>query len=401
MSFGIVEIISLLLSLGGLGLSPNPKPPTVDASLQYGVPDADLVVHFDAASVVPGNFKVLEQLPVQPEIQASPELARAARQLVNEVEGPRNMAKGMIGFDPVNDLSDVTAFVKHVANAAQPAFVVVAHGKFTAAMLDKIAKLTGKLVVKRGAASLIEMGDGNAVALAKDGALLAGAAPMIEERIAESWRAPSHAAGTNLGQAATMLAGHPVFGISLTVSQAMRQQVLKEHPEQNFLTDLVRRGHGSSFALYRDGIGWTFDDSTAAGLAQMAMFSDGVVDVLRAAQIAPRGFAKIAIAALDSYKGLNPQVDALIAHKADLDKLTALYTGDGQFKAKIQKDPRTLKLNVRLTGKSLSDVVPVGVIVPMAAIGVLFASRTQATVPVPAATAPAQAPPPVRKPGHR
>jgi hypothetical protein len=205
--------------------------------------------------------------------------------------------------------------------------------------------------------------------------LLAGAAPLVKDRIADTWKAPSHATGTNLGQAADMLAGHPVFGVSLTVSQAMRQHVLKEHPDKNFLTDLVRRGKGSSFAIYADGIGWTFNDSTAAGLEQMAMLSDGVVDVLRAAQIAPRGFAKIAIAALDSYKGLNKQVDTLLAHKADLNKLVTTYTGDGQFKSKIDKDARSLKLNVRLTGKSLSEVVPVGVVVPMAAVGFLFAGR--------------------------
>ena len=146
MSFGIVELISLLLSLGGFGVAPNPKPPTVDSSLQYGMPDADIVIHFDAASVVPGNYKVLTQLPDQPQIKASPELAKAVRQLINEVEGPRSMAKGMIGFDPVVDLSDVTAFAQHVQDAPQPTFIVVAHGKFTPAMLEKVGKLTGKTV---------------------------------------------------------------------------------------------------------------------------------------------------------------------------------------------------------------------------------------------------------------
>ena len=382
MSFGIVEIISLLLSLGGFGVTPNPKPPTVEASLQYGMADADVVIHFDAASVVPGNYKVLTQLPDQPQIKASPDLAKAVRQMINEVEGPRSMAKGMIGFDPVTDLSDVTAFAKHTPNAPQPTFVVVAHGRFTPEMLDKMGKLTGKTVAKTGPASLIDMGDGNAVGLAKDGTLIAGATPLVKDRVADAWKAPSHAAGTNLGQAADMLAGHPVFGVSLTVSQAMRQQVLKEHPDKNFLTDLVRRGKGSSFAVYGDGIGWTFNDSTAAGLEQMAQLSDGIVDVLRAAQIAPRGFAKIALAALDSYKGLNKQVDTLLAHKADLNKLVASYTGDGQFKSKIDKDAKALRLNVRLSGKTLSEVVPVGVVLPMAAIGVLFKARAEAPQPL-------------------
>lgn len=404
MSFGIVEIISLLLSLGGFGLQPNPKPPTVDASLEYGMPDADVVVHFDAASVIPNNYKVLLALPDQPSIKASPELTKMARQMINEIEGPRGMAKGMVGFDPVTDLSDVTLFARAVPEQ-QPMAVVVAHGKFTPAMLEKVAKFAGKTIVKVGAASLIEMGDGNAIAL-KNGTLLAGSAPLIKERAADMWKAPPHAPGTNLGQAADLLAGHPVFAVSLTASQLLRDQVLKEHPDKNFLTDVVRRGKGSSFAVYTDGIGWTFNDSTAAGLEQMAQLSDGVVDILRAAQIAPRGFAKIAIAALDSYKGMNKQVDALIAHKSDLNKLVGQYTGDGQFKAKVDRDPKTLHLSVRLTGKSVSEVVPVGVVIPMAAIGLFVGTRQVSSPPpamqIPAAPQKAQpkvpAPPP---PGHR
>jgi len=379
MSFGIVEIISLLLSLGGFGLQPNPKPPTVDASLEYGIADADVMVHFDAASVIPSNYKVLLALPDQPSIKASPELTKVARQLINEVEGPRGMAKGMIGFDPVNDLSDVTLFARIVPKQ-DPTAVVVAHGKFTPAMLDKMAKFAGRQVVKVGAASLIEMDGGNAIAL-KNGTLIAGASVLVKERAADTWKAPPHPPGTNLGQAAEVLGGHPVFAVSLTVSQGVRDAVLKEHPEKNFFTDLIRRGKGSSFSVYTDGIGWTFNDSTAAGVDQMALLSDGVVDVLRAAQIAPRGFAKIALAALDSYKGLNKQVDALIAHKGDLNKLVAQYTGDGQFKAKIDKDPKAQRLTVRLSGKTVSEVVPVGVVIPMAALGFLLVGREAAPPP--------------------
>ena len=49
MSLGIVEVITLMLGLGGFGVQPNPKAPTPDAALQYAMPDADIVMHFDAA----------------------------------------------------------------------------------------------------------------------------------------------------------------------------------------------------------------------------------------------------------------------------------------------------------------------------------------------------------------
>lgn len=379
MSFGIVELISLLLSLGGFGLSPNPKPPTVDASLEYGLVDADVVAHFDAASVIPGNYKVLLDLPNQPSIKSNPELVKMAKKMINEVEGPRSMAKGLVGFDPVTDLSDLTAFATIVPHS-QPTFIVVAHGKFDAMMLDKLSKVSGKQVTKVGAASLLDMGDGNAVAITKAGVLLAGAGALVKARIADTWKAPSHAPGTSLGQAADMLAGHPVFGVSMTMSQTMRRELLKTHPNQNFLTDLAKRGKGTSFAIYRDGIGWTWNDSTAAGLEQMSTLSDGVVDLLRSAQVAPRGFAKIALAALDSYKGVDPKIDALIAHKADLNKIVASYIGDGQFKSKIDKDSKTMRVTVRLTGKSLSEVVPVGVVIPMMAFG-FFIEHSAAVAP--------------------
>jgi hypothetical protein len=395
MSFGIVELISLLLSLGGFGLSPNPKPPTVDASLEYGLVDADVVAHFDAVSVIPGNYKVLSDLPNQPSIKSNPELVKMARQLINEVEGPRGIAKSIVGFDPVTDLSDLTAFATIVPHSP-PTFIVVAHGKFESAMLDKFSKVTGKQVAKVGAASLLEMGDGNAVAITKSGALLVGAVSLVKERLADTWKAPSHAPGTSLGQAADMIAGHPVFGVSMTMSQTMRTEMLKMHTDQNFLTDLAKRGKGTSFAIYRDGIGWTWSDTTAAGVDQMASLSDGMVDLLRSAQIAPRGFAKIALAALDSYKGVNPQIDALIAHKADLNKIVASYIGDGQFKSKIDKDPKAMRVTVRLTGKSLSEVVPVGVVIPMMAFGFFVGRSSTSIATPPAISTPATRPAPTK-----
>ena len=58
MSVGIIEVVSLLLGLNGFGVQANPKAPTADQALEYAVPDADLVAHFDAVSVVPGNYRL-------------------------------------------------------------------------------------------------------------------------------------------------------------------------------------------------------------------------------------------------------------------------------------------------------------------------------------------------------
>jgi len=127
--------------------------------------------------------------------------------------------------------------------------------------------------------------------------------------------------------------------------------------------------------------------------------SDGFVDVLRAAQIAPRGFAKILLGGIDSYKGTNKQVDDLIRRKGDIEKIVQSYTGDGQFKAQIDKDPKTLKLSVRLTGKSLSEVMPLGGLLPIGAVSFLMVGRGEAHTSAPVMVSPPPPPPPAKRQG--
>ncbi|HEX7704525.1 MAG TPA: hypothetical protein VF403_27485, partial [Kofleriaceae bacterium] len=81
--------------------------------------------------------------------------------------------------------------------------------------------------------------------------------------------------------------------------------------------------------------------------------------------------------------------------------VVASYIGDGQFKAKIDKDPKAMRVTVRLTGKSLSEVVPVGVAIPMMAFGFLVGRSSTSIATPPAistpATRPAQPLPPTGK----
>jgi hypothetical protein len=94
--------------------------------------------------------------------------------------------------------------------------------------------------------------------------------------------------------------------------------------------------------------------------------------------------AKILIAGLESYRGTNRQVDQLLRRKADLVKIVDAYTGDGNFKVQIDKDPRRLKLTARATGKSLSEVVPAGLLLPGAALAVFgLSEQKSATMAMP------------------
>ena len=390
-AFGIIELIALLLGLAGFGLQPNPKAPTPDQSLQYALADADVVAHFDAASVIPGNYKLLTQLPDQPQIKASAELSKLVRQAITEVEGGRGLAKGLTGIDFATDVSDATIFVQLVPNQ-QPSFVATVHGKLSTTIIDKIAKITHGQVTKVGAGSMVEAtGDAPAVGITNDGVMIAGTPRLVRERLGDDWKTPPHGAGTSLGYAAEVLGGKPVFAVILTMSASARKEAIGSLGGQNFLTDVLERHKVASFAAFHDGVGWTWVDSTKAGLDSMAMISDGFIDLLRAAQIAPRGLAKIVLGGLESYRKTDKKIEDLLKHKADVLKIVDTFTGDGSFKVQTTKDLATLRLSVRATGKSLSEVLPLGFIGPgMIAGALLF--RGEGAAPPPTLAEPPEKP---------
>lgn len=373
MGFGIVEVIALLLGMSGFELQNNPKAPTVDAALEYAIPDPDLVSHVDAGSFVPNNYATLQHLADQPAIKSSPELVDIVKQVVAQAEDMRAQAKAMTGLDLATDINDATIFLKFVPGHERPDFVAEVHGNFSAAMLDKLAQqMMHKPALKIGSGVLVETGpDTPAIAVTGNGVLLAGQKNLLADRLSPKWHAPSHAANTPLAYIADTISNHAVLSVSLTLSNAAKAEIQKKHfhpGDKNFATDLLARGRGASLALYHDGMGIVWQDATKVGADDMAQMLDGLVDLMRAAQIAPRGFAKIMFGALDSYKG-NKQVDELIRHKADLVKIMDNYTGDGSFQ--VKRETVNNRASVRMTGKSLSEVVPLGVVLPLFGLGLL------------------------------
>lgn len=401
MSFGIIEVITLLLGLSGFSVQNNPKAPTADQALEFAVADADIVAHFDAASVIPGNYKVLTSLQNNPQIKASPELAKMVRRAIGEIDGPRGLVKAQLGIDLTTDVYDATAFLRIVPKQ-DPNVVVAVHGKFKGDTITKIAKMVGKGEIKDASGAFVDIGDGNAVGLTKSGVLLAGTNTLVKERLAATWQRPALTAG-NLPGVAEVINAKPVFAVFVSLSQSARAEALANMQGQNFVTDMVKRHKLAAFAVFHDGIGWTWlENSNKAGLDAMAQISEGTIEILRAAQIAPRGFAKIVMGALESYKGTNKQVDEVIKRKADIQKIIESYSGDGNFKAQVDKDPAKLSLKVRLSGKSLSEVLPAGGFIPFGLVAWLTLARKEpmpaqiVAPPLPPASkkaAPAPAPP--------
>ena len=404
MSFGLVELITLLMSLSGFSLQQNPKPATPDQALAYAMPDADFVVHLDASAVIGNNYKLLLALPNQPQIKSSVELSKSVRRAINEVDGLKGLVKTTTGIDLATDITDATIFVQIPPPTRQgpPDMVISVRGKFTTSTIERIAKVAGP-ATKIGAGAMIELPPGQfpfgAIAVTKDGTFLAGTTSLVKDRLADTWKAPARPAGSNLAHAASVLEGRPVFSLILTMSPSARKQIVDAEfkGEKNFITDVVARHKLAAFSMFRDGIGWTWVDSTKTGLDSMAQISEGAFDMLRAAHVAPRGMAKVMMGALESYRG-NKQVDELIKRKADLWKIVESYTGDGNFKVAIDKNPATLRLTARATGKSLSDVLPAGMLLPAA----MFLLVGKAPEPAPPMTMPATpAAPPRLQPNQK
>jgi hypothetical protein len=282
----------------------------------------------------------------------------------------------MTGIDVTTDIADATLFIHVIAQKGDPEALVAVHGRFSAASIDKIAGLVHKPAVKAKGGTWLEVDDKHAVAVTGDGVLLFGTRGLIVERTRGDWKPPPHGAGTSLAYPADVLAGKPVFAISLSPSQLARDTgVAAAADGPAIVRDLIKRSKAWSFSVYHDGIGWTWFDSSKAGLDSMTDMSNGMIDVFRASQIAPRGVAKIVFGALESYRG-DPRVDELLRHKADLVKVVDTYIGDGTFKAKVDADAKNLKLSVRLTGKSVADVMPIGIVIPLAIGGMLVETRT-------------------------
>jgi len=358
------------------------------------MPDADFIVHVDAQSIIPGNYKLLATLGNQPQIKSSPELARVVSQFVHEIDSARGLAKSSTGIDLATDIYDATLFGK-IVPGKDPIFVAAVRGKLTTQVIARIAKMVQKQPTKVGGGVMIEMGgDDPALGVTKDGIMLAGAPTLVRERLADSWKTPGRAAGSTLAHAQEVIAGKPVFAVMLAMSAAARKEATTKIGGKNFITDVITRHKYATFSVYHNGIGWTWGDNSKSNLDAMAMMSEGAIDLLRAAQIAPRGMAKVMLGAIDSYRG-DKHVDELIRRKADVMKIVQAYSGDGNFKAQIDKDPAKLRLSVRATGKTLSEVVPASSMIPLALIGFMSARKVEMT---PAPSTPGKRPPVIPRP---
>lgn len=377
---GFLELVTLMLALSGFGVDANKKAPSADTVLAYTVDEADLVAYVDVVAVGPRNHKVLVGLPDDPTVKASPEALALAKKLKTNVEGVRGMAKAVAGLDPVNDITSVTLYVD-LAPGAAPQQMAVARGTFPVDFLEKVAAVAGGTTGAIDGRTTLELDASRFLGMTRDGTLIVGPKAWVEPRVDDDWKAPKRKKGSAWAAIAKRLDARPFLLIAAKLDEASASELAKEAGEP-FVSDLITGGELAILALHTDGVAFHWKDRSEDGLDRVALATEGLIELTRAAHVAPRGVAKIAVAVLGSYQGMNKDVDALIARKDDLLDVIEEYTGDGKFKVSFDTDNKARTLTVRATGKSLSDVIPAAVFIPAGAF--LFLAAGEAAPPPPA-----------------
>ena len=368
--FGIFEVIALALALGGFGVQQNPKAPSADVVLEYAVEDADVIAYVDAVPLIPPNYTALKKLPDAPEIKGNAAPKDVVGKVIAEVEGARGLVKGAVGVDLTTDLSNAVVFAKL---SQPPEVLLVARGKFPSDMPTKIAKMMGGKAEKIGDAEAIALGGPfEVLAIGKGGVLFAGARSLVTARLDAKWKAPARPKGSLLAEAAKILGDKPVYMTAASMASGrVRKHVEAESKDAAAMIDRFEMLAG---AIYHNGVGWMVDDKDAEGHKRSVLASDGVIDLMRAAHLAPRGVIKVMMSVIGDMTGKSPELAELAKHEDDVLELLEQFTGDGKFKVKTDVDKKNFKVTVRASGKRLSEVLPIGFIAPMMWLGASRAS---------------------------
>ena len=363
-------VLAIILAITSFSIKSNPKAPDADVALAHAVDEADVVVHVDWKATVGDNYPTFQKLVDDPQIKQVPELAKALRDGITQVEGGRAMAKGMAGLDLVGDITSMTVFGKlPQPGAHQPDFLVVARGSFAADLPSKLARgMAGKEETIDGRVAAA-MADGTLVGLTKSGVLIAGKRDWAAPRLADAWKPSTRVKGSAWANIATVLDKKPFFLVASKPSAEATATMVAKHGSDNFGRDLIANHTLAIVAASATGLHWTYQAKDVAFAARMKTASEGVIELMRAGHLVPRGVAELVVAALPSYAGKSPGIDGAIKHK---DKLMAAIddlTGDGKFTASVKLTGNLVTVETK--AKRISDVVPTGVLMGLGAIGYL------------------------------
>ncbi|MBK9033831.1 MAG: hypothetical protein IPL61_21615 [Myxococcales bacterium] len=375
-------ILAMIMALTSFAIKPNPKAPTAEVVLEHTVDDADVFVHLDLTPTVIDNYAVWQKLVDEPLVKQMPALRDGLRDASTQAEGGRAMVKSLIGVDLAADLTSITAYAKFKPSGP-PDVLVVVRGAIAADLPQRLSQNMGgkpETIDGRVAATT---SDGMMIGTAKSGALLVGTRAWVAPRLADGWKAAPRARGSAWAHIATALTPKPFFVLASKPSSSAAAQLATQIPA-SFGRELVTQHTLAIVTASATGIGWTYQAKDAAFAARIKLASEGWIELMRAAHIAPRGMAELAVAALPSYAGRGAALDDAIKHKDQILAAVGELTGDGKFQATVKQSGTLVTVTTR--GRRISDVVPVGLVMGLGALG-----WVSATAPAPApATVPAR-----------
>ncbi len=405
-SLGFIELLAIIVTLGGFEVSPNPKAPSATEVMKYAPADTDFMAHLDLQAVVPSNYKALQKLVDHDIVKDQPATRAALTEMLREIDNGLLMAKGLSGLDIINDLHSITAWMQ-LPGTAEPKALAVLRGNFPADLIDRLSQQSGTPKARLEGYDSISAPDGSATLALKGRELLLGTPAWVAARLAKSWQPPRFKAGSSIARATEMLRDKPFFALVSKPSPIAAKRLLQEMGNRdNAATDLVS-GHALAVVtLEHNGMDWLWQARSKGGYERAVMTSEGLLDLFRASHFASRGLATIALSALRSYAGTSREIDAFLRHETKVLALVTGITGDGKFRADVRKDPTRRTIAVRARGKKLSDVLPISGLLPAIAAGMFLLAgspsgvgpRNAKAAPTGPAVEPAQSDPGLPRP---
>jgi hypothetical protein len=255
-------------------------------------------------------------------------------------------------------VKSVAAFATFRAGKDEPDFVVVVRGNFPADLVDKVAVQTKGKTDKVDGRTVLALEDGVSMSSGADGSLLVGATGWVKARAATAWKPVKGKKGALVARVGATVDEKPWFVVASSPGAGLRKMIDKEtagDAEAKAAAGLIVDHQFAALAMTWNGVGWTYVAKDNAGFERAGLASEGILSLMRAGHLATRGLFQLFLAAADGV----PQLKGVAKHRDDLLKLMEQWTGDGMFKATVDRQKKDKTVVVKATGSRLSEVVPV------------------------------------------
>ncbi len=370
-----MELIAILLSLSGFGVEKNPSPPASIDIVKYAPAQSDYMMYVDLETVLPKNYDAFLALPKQKVLRNSARALKPLLQAIKEAEAGRRLVKGMLGFDPARDVKHVALFANVPTRGPIPRALIVVRGSFPADLLDKVSNLANQQVrmVNGHPTITAPMNLGMIGFIAKDGTVLVGTSKWVTQALGAT-RKRRPARRSALARFARLVDQRPFMLLASSPSASSKRflnRKLRGAPER-LVADILTDHTFASLAVNHNGLSWSWTDTNKRGYQRALLGSKGIINTLRALQLGGRGMAQMGFAGLATYRN-NRHIAPILKYQKALLAVLNDVSGSGKFKVRVNRRPRKLTVEVKAWGKKLSDVLPVGGVLPLVAAGAFLA----------------------------